>query len=61
MMSDAVDIMMEMNQEEYDAKKKAVQDILFSNDNISVIATAAVEAFLTINPNDWQLSTKTRP
>ena len=27
MMSDAVDIMMEMNQEEYDAKKKAVQDI----------------------------------
>ena len=27
MMSDAIDIMMEMNQEEYDAKKKAVQDI----------------------------------
>ena len=27
MMSDAVDIMMEMDQEEYDAKKKAVQDI----------------------------------
>ena len=27
MMSDAVDIMMEMNQEEYDEKKKALQDI----------------------------------
>ena len=30
------------------------------NDNVSVIATAAVEAFLDINPNDWQLSNKAR-
>ena len=31
------------------------------NDNVSVIATAAVEAFLDINPDDWQLSDKTKP
>ena len=30
------------------------------NENVSVIATAAVEAFLDININDWQLSTKAR-
>ena len=30
------------------------------NENVSVIATAAVEAFLDINPNDWQLSNKAR-
>ena len=30
------------------------------NDNVSVIATAAIEAFLEINPDDWQLSTKAR-
>ena len=28
------------------------------NDNVSVIATAAVEAFLDIDPNDWQLATR---
>ena len=31
------------------------------NDNVSVIATAVVEAFLDIDPDDWQLGTKTRP
>lgn len=31
------------------------------NDNVSVIATAAVEAFLDINPDDWQLSGKKSP
>ncbi len=31
------------------------------NDNVAVIATAAVEAFLDINPDDWQLSAKTKP
>ena len=31
------------------------------NGNVSVIATAAVEAFLDIDPDDWQLSTKARP
>lgn len=31
------------------------------NDNVSVIATAAVEAFLDIDPDCWQLSTKARP
>ncbi len=30
------------------------------NDNVSVIATAAVEAFLDINTGDWQLSTTAR-
>ena len=30
------------------------------NNNVSVIATAAIEAFLEINPDDWQLSTKAR-
>jgi hypothetical protein len=30
------------------------------NDNVSVIATAAIEAFLEINSDDWQLSTKAR-
>ena len=30
------------------------------NDNVSVIATAAIEAFLEINPDDWQLSPKAR-
>ena len=30
------------------------------NDNVSVIATAAIEAFLEINPDDWQLSSKAR-
>ena len=30
------------------------------NDNVSVIATAAIEAFLEINPDDWQLSIKAR-
>ena len=30
------------------------------NDTFSVIATAAVEAFLNINTGDWQLSTKVR-
>ena len=28
------------------------------NDTFSVIATAAVEAFLDIDPDDWQLATK---
>ena len=28
------------------------------NDNVSVIATAAVEAFMEIDPDDWQLATK---
>ena len=31
------------------------------NDNVSVIATAAVEAFPDIDPDCWQLSTKARP
>ena len=31
------------------------------NENVSVIATAAVEAFLDIDPDDWQLGNKTRP
>ncbi len=30
------------------------------NGNVSIIATAAVEAFLDIDTNDWQLSTKAR-
>ena len=30
------------------------------NDNVSVIATAAIEAFLEINLDEWQLSTKAR-
>ena len=30
------------------------------NDNVSVIATAAIEVFLEINLGDWQLSTKAR-
>ena len=31
------------------------------NENVSVIATAAVEAFLDIDPEDWQLGAKARP
>ena len=31
------------------------------NENVSVIATAAVEAFLDIGPDDWQLGAKAGP
>ena len=31
------------------------------NDTCSVIATAAVEAFLNIEPNDWMISQKSTP
>jgi len=31
------------------------------NNTCSVIATAAVEAFLNIDPNDWMISQKSTP